>query len=151
MVEVPMSPGEALDRLSILSIKAARLQGTPKGTMAMEQLVDLRQRCDFLPSLISSQDRPDRPIDAAARHAVGALMEVNERLWDVEDEVRALLRGLPGLTGGDAEKVGANISGVLEFALCAARVPILNDERAKIKRDFDILSNSSAVEVKSYV
>ena len=131
-----MTPGEALDRLSILTVKTEHLRGTPKGAMAEQQLVDLQSRCDqFFPRGATTFE---------------ALLVVNGKLWAVEDEVRELLAKLPGLTEVAMSSSKCELD-VTKFALVAARVPILNDERAQIKRDFDILSNSSVVEVKSYV
>jgi hypothetical protein len=73
IVLMPVSPGELLDRLTILEIKAARLPGAAR---QLERL--LAVRAATLP-----------PEDPATGALVAELRHVNRRLWDVEDALRA--------------------------------------------------------------
>jgi hypothetical protein len=63
------------------------------------------------------------------------LREVNRKLWKIEDELRLL----------EKEQRFDN-----EFIQLARSVYITNDERAKIKKEINELTNSSYREVKVY-
>jgi hypothetical protein len=64
-----------------------------------------------------------------------ALLEVNERLWVIEDDIRGKER---------AQAFDA------EFIRLARAVYVENDERAAIKRRINVKLGSSIVEEKSY-
>ena len=63
------------------------------------------------------------------------LAAVNERLWDVEDEIR-----LCEENGEFGER----------FVALARSVYAINDRRAALKREIDCLFNSAIVEEKGY-
>ena len=74
---VPVSPGELLDKITILRIKTARILDPAK-------LANVRLELDLL-------ERTWRGSRFAAADVVRderALQEVNERLWDIEDRIR---------------------------------------------------------------
>jgi hypothetical protein len=75
---VPISPGELLDKITILRIKSARITDAAK-------LANVRRELDLL-------ERTWRESHYARAHDVSAderaLQEVNERLWDIEDRIR---------------------------------------------------------------
>jgi hypothetical protein len=66
---------------------------------------------------------------------VNALLQVNERLWVIEDDIR------------DKERAQAFDS---EFVRLARAVYFENDERAAIKRRINLKLGSTIVEEKSY-
>ena len=66
---------------------------------------------------------------------MNALLEVNERLWVIEDDIR------------DKERARAFDA---EFIRLARAVYFENDERAAIKRRINLKLGSSIVEEKSY-
>ena len=76
---------------------------------------------------------PYAKADIAAE--VNALLQVNERLWVIEDDIR------------DKERAQA-FDG--EFIRLARAVYFENDERAAIKRRINVKLGSSIVEEKSY-
>ena len=65
----------------------------------------------------------------------GQLKAVNEKLWVVEDDIRAL-------------EAKAQFDSA--FIALARSVYQLNDERARLKRDISFLMGSTVVEEKSY-
>jgi hypothetical protein len=77
MILVPVSPGELLDKLTILAIKLRRIEDPVKrGNVEREHalLDDVRQReVAETPALLTLFEQLER---------------VNERLWDVEDALR---------------------------------------------------------------
>ena len=122
---VPLSPGELLDKITILRIKVARIQDAAKLANVKRELALLEQTW--------------KDSGAAAVHDVAlderALENVNERLWDIEDRIR------------DKE---ARQTFDREFIELARAVYICNDERAAIKKRINLQLGSSLVEEKSY-
>src|SRR5579862_7655520 len=121
---VPISPGELLDKITILRIKQARIMEAGKLANVKLELALLEQTW--------------RECGAAA-HELGveerALQDVNERLWDIEDRIR------------DKE---AKQSFDRDFIELARAVYLANDERAAIKKRINTQLGSRLVEEKSY-
>jgi hypothetical protein len=121
---VPVSPGEVLDKITILRIKAARMSDEQK-------LANVRRELELL----------ERTWQASpyARHDVSkdeaALQAVNERLWDIEDRIRDEER---------EKRFGE------AFIALARAVYFENDERATIKKRINVALGSAIVEEKSY-
>ena len=123
-IRVPISPGELLDKITILRIKSQRMSGAEKLKNVRLELQSLEQTWDS-----SAYARVDVETD------VLALMAVNERLWAIEDDIRDRER---------AQDFGA------EFVRLARAVYFENDERAAIKRRLNLKLGSTIVEEKSY-
>jgi len=123
-IRVPVSPGELLDKLTILRIKSERMTDPVKLTNVRVELAALEQ---------TWQTSPYSQVDVAAD--TEALQRVNERLWVIEDSIRDQER---------AKEFGA------EFVRLARAVYFENDERAAIKRRINLKLGSSIVEEKSY-
>ena len=123
-IKVPVSPGELLDKITILRIKSRRMNDPQK-------LRNVRLELDALQTTWSSSAFAAATIDAD----VQALMEVNERLWAIEDDIR------------DKEHAQAFDA---EFIRLARAVYVENDERAAIKRRINLALGSAIVEEKSY-
>ena len=123
-VLVPVSPGELLDKITILRIKAVRITDPDKVANIRLELGLLEERW---------RDSGCAQIAAAADER--ALHEVNERLWDIEDRIRA------------KEAVQTFDR---EFIDLARAVYLANDERAAIKKRVNVQLGSRIVEEKSY-
>lgn len=123
-IKVPVSPGELLDKITILRIKSKRMTDPAKLANVRLELLILEQT--WAASAYSKVD--------IARD-VDALLTVNERLWLIEDEIRDQER---------AQNFGA------EFIRLARAVYVQNDERATIKRRINVTLGSAIVEEKSY-
>jgi hypothetical protein len=123
-IQVPVSPGEVLDKLTILRIKAARISDPAK-------LANVRRELELLERIW--RDSPYARHDVAADEA--ALQSVNERLWDIEDRIR------------DKERAQAFDA---EFIALARSVYVENDERAAVKKRINVALGSAIVEEKSY-
>ncbi len=121
---VPVSPGELLDKITILRIKAARL-----GDAA--QLRNVRVELELLARTWRDSGCAARAL-AEEEHALQA---VNEKLWEIEDRIR--------------EKEAVQ-SFDAEFVELARAVYRSNDERAAIKRRISVRLGSRIVEEKSY-
>jgi uncharacterized small protein (DUF1192 family) len=125
MVDVlaPISVGELIDKITILRIKADKIRGDAARRNVgheLERLVQIRAGLD---------------LDADLGEWEGRLLEVNLRLWKVEDDLRDLERA------GD---FGAR------FVELARSVYTLNDRRAALKREINAVTSSGIVDEKSY-
>jgi Family of unknown function (DUF6165) len=123
-IQVPVSPGELLDKITILRIKAQRMRDA-------EKLKNVRLELTALEKTWSTSSYAK--LDIAAD--IDALLKVNERLWVVEDDIR------------DKERAQAFDARFIELARA---VYFENDERAAIKRRINVNLGSSIVEEKSY-
>ena len=123
-VEVVVSYGELFDKISILEIKKAKAVD-PGQRKNIETELDalVRARTAAIPDGDGIDD------------VMAALKDVNERLWDVEDELRDCER---------REDFGAAF---VEFARSVYR---LNDRRAQLKREINTRLGSELIEEKLY-
>jgi len=123
-LRVPVSPGELLDKVTILRIKSQRMSDAAKLKNIRLELAALED---------TWRASPYSKADVSAD--IEALQQVNERLWVIEDSIRDKER---------AKDFGA------EFVQLARAVYFENDERAAIKRRINLNLGSSIVEEKSY-
>jgi hypothetical protein len=123
-IKVPISPGELLDKITILRIKAKRIKDAGKLANVRAELTALEETWAGGPYA-----------RAAITADIAALHEVNERLWVIEDDIR------------DKERAQAFDA---EFVRLARAVYFENDERAAIKRRINVTLGSKIVEEKSY-
>jgi len=123
-INVPLSPGELLDKITILRIKSARMRDAAK-------LANVRTELEALERIWNAS--PYAAVDVAGD--VSALHAVNERLWIIEDDIR------------DKERA-QSFDG--EFVRLARAVYVENDERAAIKRRLNVKLGSRLIEEKSY-
>ena len=121
---VPISPGELIDKITILEIKSQRMTDAAK-------LHNVRTELALLTDTWRAS--PFSATDIGAEW--DALREVNGRLWDIEDRIR------------DEERDG-NFGEV--FIGLARAVYVTNDERAAIKKKINTKLGSTLVEEKSY-
>jgi uncharacterized protein DUF6165 len=121
---VPLSPGELLDKITILRIKVVRIMDPTK-------VANVRLELDLLEKTWRDAGCADFDVAPDER----ALQAVNERLWDVEDLIR------------DKE---AKQTFDREFIDLARAVYVSNDERAAIKKRINMQLGSRLVEEKSY-
>jgi len=121
---VPISPGELLDKITILRIKAARITDAAKVANVQRELTQLEK---------TWKDSGAGAVDLVAEEA--NLTRVNEQLWVIEDEIR------------DQERARRFEKKFIELARA---VYVTNDERAAIKKRINTALGSSIVEEKSY-
>lgn len=120
---VPMSPGELLDKITILEIKAARIAEPAK-------LENVRYELGVLEQLWKTTLPGDQVLAVRLE-----LKRVNESLWDIEDDIR------------DKERAKRFDE---EFIRLARAVYITNDKRAALKKQVNLALGSMIVEEKSY-
>jgi len=123
ILSVQTSPGEFLDKLTILEIKAGRIADPAK-------LANVRHELGLLRDAWAAA-APARDVSAL----VADLKSVNEALWDIEDRIRAK----------EAARTFDD-----EFVELARSVYRTNDRRAEIKRAINEALGSDIREEKSY-
>ena len=123
-IRVPISPGEMLDKITILRIKSERMSDPQKLSNVQLELQALQETWGA-----SAYAQVDMEAEMTA------LLEVNQRLWAIEDDIR------------DKERAQAFDT---EFIRLARAVYFENDARAAIKRRINLKLGSSIVEEKSY-
>lgn len=125
MPQLPVAWGEVFDKLTILQIKAEKLQ------QDAAKLVNVNKERQEIEKVVGDLSRfpTDLPV------LVQALKDINARIWDVEDAKR------------DCERRQCFDD---SFVQLARQVYFSNDQRAVIKRQLNELLGSVLVEEKSY-
>jgi vacuolar-type H+-ATPase subunit I/STV1 len=123
-IQVPVSFGELLDKIAILQIKSERMHDAAK-------LANVRKELDALSAIWLEHPAAQTEILELRRQ----LKAVNERLWVIEDDIRAC----------EQRQVFD-----AEFIRLARAVYAENDERARIKKQINLALGSAYVEEKSY-
>lgn len=121
---ISVSWGELIDKITILEIKADRIEAEGARNNVVKELTGIRGPAD---AELSS--------DGWLTERTRALKTINEALWDVEDSIRA------------KDKANAFDQEFIELARSVYR---LNDERAAIKKQINIHMASEFTEEKSY-
>jgi len=121
---VPISPGELIDKITILEIKSQRMTDAAK-------LHNVRTELSLLTETWKASAYSATDISAEW----AGLRDVNGKLWDIEDRIR------------DQER-DARFD--VEFIELARAVYVTNDERAAIKKRINTRLGSLLVEEKSY-
>jgi hypothetical protein len=121
---IPISPGELLDKITILQIKSERIDDAAK-------VANVNTELGMLEKVWSEAVEDDERI----RALTAELKSVNEALWQIEDDVRDEERN---------KRFGDR------FIELARAVYVTNDERANAKKQVNLHLNSSIVEEKSY-
>jgi len=121
---IPISPGELLDKITILQIKAERIDHPAK-------VANVRSELDMLQKVWGESVNEDDQIRALSDE----LKSINERLWVIEDDIRDEERN---------KRFGER------FIELARAVYVVNDDRANAKKKVNLHLNSSIVEEKSY-
>lgn len=119
-----VSWGELVDKISILTIKVSKLTSPTARANAAHELDHLKAT--------AGRDL-DWHAEAAPLHA--ELLAVNERLWDIENAIRA-------------KEAASCFDG--EFIELARSVYRENDLRGRLKRDINHALRSEFVEEKEY-
>ena len=123
-IQVPVSPGELLDKITILEIKSERMTDP-------EKLENVRRELALLSETWRAAVQEDETVDRIHRQ----LKKVNEALWVIEDDIR------------DCERTRDFAGRFIELARSVYKT---NDRRAELKAEINRLLGSELVEEKSY-
>jgi hypothetical protein len=120
----PISVGELIDKITILRIKRDKIRDAAKqGNIGreLEQLMQIRIRPELNTARLSTLE--------------DQLLQINSRLWQVEDDLREL----------DGESNFGE-----HFVALARLVYQLNDARMAVKKEINEVTGSAIVEEKGY-
>ena len=123
-VSIELSPGELIDKITILEIKLERMDDA-------EKLKNVKSEWEMLTAARDGVVKPSLKLE----RLTAELKEVNQRLWDIEDDIRECER----------EKDFGD-----KFIELARGVYLNNDRRSRVKRRINELLGSSLIEEKSY-
>ena len=124
MINVPVSVGELIDKLSILQVKKTKISNP-------EKLEYIKKEFELLYNL-SAEYLNNNLIEDLFHN----LVSTNSNLWEIEDRLRIL------------EKEG-RFEG--EFVDMARKVYFTNDEIFRLKNEINLSTNSKIREIKEYV
>ena len=120
-----ISPGELLDKISILEIKMEKVKDK-------NNLEEIKKEYKILKKIQTSSTE----ITGKIKDLFQSVKNVNLKLWDIEDKLRIYEKN---------KDFGKN------FIELARQVYLNNDKRAKIKSEINIICGSNIREVKQYV
>tara|TARA_B100000614_G_scaffold69735_1_gene61937 strand:- start:6 stop:386 length:381 start_codon:yes stop_codon:yes gene_type:complete len=124
LINVPVSIGELFDKISILDIKTKKIKNKDDLKLIKYELSKLRK-------IVKSKGLTSINI----KNKYQSLKSINEKLWIIENKKRRCEK---------LKKFDNN------FINLARKVYIYNDKRASLKKDINLLSGSSIVEIKSH-
>jgi hypothetical protein len=124
IIQVPVSPGEVLDKITILEIKSERMDDPVKVANVRREL-----------ELLLGTWRQSVEDDETVRRIHTELKSINEALWEIEDDIR------------DKELAKEFDARFIELA---RSVYVTNDQRANAKKELNLYLGSEIVEEKSY-
>jgi len=120
----PISPGELLDKLTILQIKSENILDDDK-------LINVNAERKALQSVVNAHIPETKTI----QFLTTSLLAVNKELWVIEDDIR------------DCERAGDFGE---DFIRLARAVYVTNDKRANLKKQINLAMRSKLIEEKSY-
>ena len=124
IITAEISPGELIDKITILEIKMDRITDAKK-------LKNIKTEWDTL-----NQSRANKiSISAKLDELTAELKSINETLWVIEDDIRECEH---------CKEFGE------AFITLARSVYLNNDHRARVKRKINELLGSRLIEEKSY-
>jgi hypothetical protein len=123
IIQVPISLGELVDKITILELKLEYIQD-------QEKVSNVKKEYELLTKVLGESIETSQINNLKAE-----LKEVNRKLWFIEDDIRDCER---------SKDFGEN------FIKLARSVYFTNDKRAKIKKDINLQVGSDIVEEKSY-
>lgn len=123
IIQVPISLGELVDKITILQIKQQEINNEDK-------LKNINYEHDLLNNILQ-----ELHLDSSIEIMSEELFNINHKIWILEDERRELEN-----TGNYTEKL----------VEVSRQIHINNDERSKVKRIINTSFGSTIIEEKSF-
>ncbi len=121
-MNIKISNGELLDRISILELKKLRMKDPANLAIVEKEFLTLNKKCIILFT----------KNDSALQVLYLELARINGVLWDLENEVRS---------GNLTDK---------EFIVASKQIFKLNQKRNEFKNDINLVTGSEEFEAKEY-
>lgn len=128
IILTPTSPGELIDKITVLKIKREKISHPERVANIEKELSMLEEaREKHFPD---TEELLDKVSELEAR-----LKEANETIWQMSERIREL---------ADAKNLGE------EFVDVSLKIHLSNDVRSALKKEINLLLGSSIIEEKSY-
>jgi len=128
LIMAPVALGELIDKITVLKIKEERISFP-------ERLVNVRRELGLLTTAKNEYFlKNGYPVEKISDLEL-QLKKFNEEIWDMGEKIREL---------GEKQNFGK------EFVEVAYGIHLVNDQRAAVKKDINLIFGSSIVEEKSY-
>lgn len=124
---IPISIGELIDKIAILTIKEEKIKDPDK-------LFNIKNELTILRNTFKTSLKPN--VLNKIRTELKDLYEINKKLWNTEEELRGI------------ETVGGPFEA--KFVKLARSVYLDNDQRSRIKKSINLKTGSILVEEKSH-
>ena len=121
-MNIKISNGELLDRISILELKKLRMKDPANLAIVEKEFLTLNKKCIILFT----------KNDSTLQVLYLELARINGALWDLENEVRS---------GNLTDK---------EFIVASKQIFKLNQKRNEFKNDINLVTGSEEFEAKEY-
>tara|TARA_R100000541_G_scaffold51859_1_gene59436 strand:+ start:63 stop:434 length:372 start_codon:yes stop_codon:yes gene_type:complete len=121
-MNIKISNGELLDRISILELKKLRMKDAANLAVVEKEFLELNKKC------INLFTKNDSTLQVLYLE----LARINGALWDLENKVRS----------GDLRDK--------EFINASKQIFKLNEQRNSFKNDINLITGSEAFEAKEY-
>lgn len=128
IILTPTSPGELIDKITVLQIKKEEIQNP-------ERLVNISRELSILEETKEKYFPRDPEFLKKIAELETLLKKENKEIWGMGEKIREL---------GDAKNFGQ------EFIKVALGIHLSNDKRAATKKEINLLLGSSIIEEKSY-
>lgn len=128
IILTPISPGELIDKITVLKIKKERIRNP-------ERLANVLRELSMLEEVREKHFPRDAGFLEKIAELEASLKKANEDIWDMGDKIREL---------GEANMFNQ------EFNETALEIHHANDRRAAAKKEINVLLGSPIIEEKSY-
>lgn len=123
-INVPISVGELIDKITILEIKSIKIKDP-------EKIKSVKNELTLLKKTLKNNNIKTNLIKSSYEN----LIKINSKLWNIENKKRK----------AEKDKIFDD-----KFIKLARNVYLFNDERAKVKLRINQITNSEIIEIKSY-
>lgn len=128
IILTPTSPGELIDKITVLQIKKERITNP-------ERLANVSRELSMLEETRENYFPKDSVLLKKISELEAALKKSNEEIWDMGEKIREL---------GEAKNFNQ------AFNNAALGIHLSNDTRAAVKKEINVLLGSALIEEKSY-
>lgn len=142
LLPIPVTPGELFDRLFILRLKRIMVSDHSKREQARKEIAILEH---YIWGEPYKQGRCALPF----QEALDELYQCNAKLWDIENQIRALDKAVFPLNYALLSRDANYVKDVERYLNLARSVYTTNDVRSKLKADVNKACGYD-VEVKEY-
>lgn len=128
IILMPTSPGELIDKITVLKIKSERI-------IHPERVANVEKELSMLEEVRERHFPHTDELLAKVTELEDRLKEANEMIWHMSEKIRELV---------DTKDLGQ------DFIDVSLQIHLSNDVRAMIKKEINTLLGSSIIEEKSY-